>query len=146
ATALAQLGLNIQDARLYSSKSGYTIDTFYVLDENYRPLGNEPRKLTSVRKALTDELRLVDQYSEVVRRRTPRQLKQFATPTRTSIHNSLNGNVTVLEVVSPDRPGLLATIGRIFMDFGVQLQNAKISTLGERVEDIFFITDANKQP
>lgn len=32
------------------------------------------------------------------------------------------------------------------MEFGVQLQNAKISTLGERVEDIFFITDANKQP
>ena len=68
------------------------------------------------------------------------------TPTRTSIHNAVNGNVTVLEVISPDRPGLLATIGRIFMDFGVQLQNAKISTLGERVEDIFFITDANKQP
>lgn len=146
ATALAQLGLNIQDARLYSSKSGYTIDTFYVLDENFQPLGNHPEKLNVIRKALVDELKLVDQYSEIVRRRTPRQLKQFATPTRTSIHNAVNGSVTVLEVVSPDRPGLLATIGRIFMDFGVQLQNAKISTLGERVEDIFFITDANKQP
>lgn len=146
ATALAQMGLNIQDARLYSSKSGYTIDTFYVLDEDYQPIGREPGRLHAVRKALEDELRLVDHYSEVVRRRTPRQLKQFATPTRTSIHNDPSGNFSVLEVVSPDRPGLLATIGRVFMDFGVRLQNAKISTLGERVEDIFFITDQNKQP
>ncbi|MBC6904688.1 [protein-PII] uridylyltransferase [Saccharophagus sp. K07] len=145
-TALAQLGLNIQDARIYSSKRGYTIDTFYVLDENYQPLGNDPAKLAVVHKALADELSLVDQYSEIVRRRTPRLLKQFATPTRTSIHNAPNSNVTALEVISPDRPGLLATIGRIFMEFGVQLQNAKISTLGERVEDIFFITDANKEP
>ena len=146
ATALAQLGLNIQDARLYSSKSGYTIDTFYVLDENYEPLGNDPNRLAQIRNALQEELHLVDHYSEVVRRRTPRQLKQFATPTRTSIHNDASARVTVLEVISPDRPGLLATIGRVFMDFGVQLQNAKISTLGERVEDIFFITDLNKAP
>lgn len=146
ATALAQLGLNIQDARLYSSKSGYTIDTFYVLDENFKSIGNDPHKLALIRKELEDELQLVDEYSEVVRRRTPRQLKQFATPTRTSIHNDANARVTVLEVISPDRPGLLATIGRIFMDFGVQLQNAKISTLGERVEDVFFITGHNKEP
>lgn len=146
ATALAQLSLNIQDARLYSSKSGYTIDTFYVLDENYKPIGNDPKRLEEIRTALRDELLLVDEYSEVVRRRTPRQLKQFATPTRTSIHNDANAMVTVLEVISPDRHGLLATIGRIFMEFGVQLQKAKISTLGERVEDVFFITDTNKKP
>lgn len=146
ATALAQLGLNIQDARLYSSKSGYTIDTFYVLDENYKPLGNDPHKLEHIRKALLKELKLVDKYSEVVRRRTPRQLKQFATPTRTSLYNDPKSAVSVLEVISPDRPGLLAQIGRIFMDMNVQLQNAKISTLGERVEDVFFITDADKKP
>jgi hypothetical protein len=51
-----------------------------------------------------------------------------------------------LRVITPDRPGLLACIGRIFMQFGIQLQNAKIATLGERVEDIFFITDSKGQP
>jgi len=54
--------------------------------------------------------------------------------------------VTVLEVTTPDRPGLLARIGRIFVEFGVELQAAKIATLGERVEDVFFITDKNEQP
>jgi [protein-PII] uridylyltransferase len=55
-------------------------------------------------------------------------------------------NQTVLEVITPDRPGLLARIGRIFYAYGIQLQNAKITTLGERVEDVFFITDSHQRP
>jgi [protein-PII] uridylyltransferase len=146
ATALSQLGLNIQDARVYSSASGYTIDTFYVLDENDQPIGNDPQRVAKIREGLLAELSLVDDYSAVISRRTPRQLKQFTTPTRARISNDIATGYTVLEVISPDRPGLLATIGRIFMDQGIRLQNAKISTLGERVEDVFFITDFEGEP
>ena len=53
---------------------------------------------------------------------------------------------SVLEVATPDRPGLLARIGEVFMDFDVVLQAAKIQTLGERVEDVFFLSDNNGQP
>src|SRR5690606_24160456 len=148
--------LSIQDARIYNSKSGYTIDTFFVLNQNGEPLGNNPAVLKNIHKALQDELRLADNYSEVITRRTPRRLKYFSMPTRTSLSNDMISGYTMLEVISPDRPGLitssmevispdrpglLACIGRIFLQFGVQLQNAKIATLGERVEDIFFITD-----
>jgi [protein-PII] uridylyltransferase len=146
ATALDQLNLNIQDARIYNSDTGYTVDTFFVLNQNGEPLGDNPRLLKDIQQALLDELRLVDDYSEVITRRTPRRLKYFAMPTRTSISNDMISGYTVLEVISPDRPGLLACIGRIFMQFGIQLQNAKIATLGERVEDIFFITDSEGQP
>lgn len=146
ATALSQLGLNIQDARVYSSASGYTIDTFYVLDENDQPIGNNPRRVADIHRELKAELSLVNDYSAIIRRRTPRRLKQFAIPTRARISNDMVSGYTVLEVISPDRPGLLATIGRIFMEQGVQLQNAKISTLGERVEDVFFISDSAGRP
>ena len=44
------------------------------------------------------------------------------------------------------RSGLLARIGKIFVDFNIELQAAKIQTLGERVEDVFFITDSEQQP
>jgi len=54
--------------------------------------------------------------------------------------------VTIPEITAPDRPGLLARLGRIFLEFDLSLQNAKIATLGERVEDVFFVTDARHQP
>ena len=146
ASALDQQNLSIQDARIYNSKSGYTIDTFFVLNQNGEPLGSNPTVLKNIHKALQDELRLADNYSEVITRRTPRRLKYFSMPTRTSLSNDMISGYTMLEVISPDRPGLLACIGRIFLQFDVQLQNAKIATLGERVEDIFFISDNQGLP
>lgn len=146
ASALDQLNLNIQDARIYSSKSGYSIDTFFVLNQNGEPLGKDPELLQEIHDALQEELRLADNYSEVITRRTPRRLKYFAMPTRTSLSNDMTSGYTMLEVISPDRPGLLACIGRIFLQYDILLQNAKIATLGERVEDIFFITDNQGQP
>lgn len=146
ASALDQLNLSIQDARIYNSKSGYTIDTFFVLNQNGEPLGNNPTLLKQIHQTLQDELRLASNYSEVITRRTPRRLKYFAMPTRTSLTNDIVSGYTLLEVTSPDRPGLLACIGRIFLQFDIQLQNAKIATLGERVEDIFFITNNQGQP
>ncbi len=145
-TALSQLSLNIQDARIYSSTNGYTLDTFYVLDENYEPLGDQHEKFAKIEEAVKEELLLTGDYSDIVARRTPRLLKQFTTPTRTSISNDIVSGCTVLEITSPDRAGLLATIARTFMDFDIHMQNAKISTLGERVEDVFFITDLERNP
>lgn len=147
ATALSNCNLSIQDAKIYSSKSGYTIDTFFVLNENGEPLGNNPALLKKIHQALMDELSLVDDnYREVIGRRTPRRLKYFASPTRTSLSTDTIRNCSVLEVISPDRPGLLACIGRVFMDFDIQLLNARIATLGERVEDMFFIADSEGKP
>ncbi len=145
-TALSQLNLSIQDAKIYSSKSGHTIDTFFVLNQDGEPLGNNPTFLKEIQKALLDELSLADNYRDIIGRRTPRRLKYFTMPTRTSLSTDRIRNCSVLEVISPDRPGLLACIGRIFMEFDLQLLNAKIATLGERVEDIFFIVDNEGKP
>ncbi|NIB39856.1 [protein-PII] uridylyltransferase [Pseudomaricurvus alkylphenolicus] len=147
ASALDHLRLSIQDARIYNTeRGGYTIDTFYVLDEDNLPIGNDPQKVERIKKALAEELALVDDYRDIISRRTPRVLKNFAIPTRTSLSNDIHGNTTVLEVISPDRPGLLALIARIFLQFNLQIDNAKIATLGERVEDIFYITNEDGHP
>ena len=49
-------------------------------------------------------------------------------------------------MVTPDRPGLLAHLARIFVRFELCVLKAKISTLGERVEDIFYLTDRGGNP
>jgi [protein-PII] uridylyltransferase len=146
ATALSNLNLNIQDAKIYSSKSGYTIDTFFVLNQDGEVLGNNQSLNKKIQQELLDELRLANDYHVVASKRTPRRLKYFSMPTRTALSFDSIRQCSVLEVISPDRPGLLACIGNIFMEQNIQLLNAKIATLGERVEDIFFIVDSDGKP
>ena len=65
---------------------------------------------------------------------------------RVDIDSTAAGSATLIEITGRDRPGLLARIGKIFVEFGIELQAAKIQTLGERVEDVFFITDSSQEP
>ncbi len=142
-TILDQFNLNIQSARIHSTISGYTMDTFYVLDQDGHAIGEEKETTENIIHALLEEFDIVDDYSDIIKRRTPRQLKYFAAATRTSIHNDTAKEHTVLEVISPDRPGFLARLARIFVEYNIGLVTAKITTLGERVEDVFFITDSS---
>lgn len=141
-TLLDQLNLSIQDARLYSSSGDFTNDTYFVLNENLEPIGNDNERRTIIWQTLHDELaHNIDNFPSISQRRTARELKHFTMPTRTSMVNDIHSGTTVLEVITPDRPGLLARIARVFVEFGIRIHNAKIATLGERVEDVFFITD-----
>ncbi|SDJ62165.1 [protein-PII] uridylyltransferase [Pseudomonas indica] len=144
--AMDQLNLNIHDARIITSTSQFTLDTYIVLDTEGGRIGDNPARIKQIREGLIDALKNPDDYPAIIQRRVPRQLKHFAFAPQVTIHNDAQRPVTVLEITAPDRPGLLARIGKIFLDFDLSLQNAKIATLGERVEDVFFVTDANNQP
>ncbi len=146
ASAMEQLDLSIQDARLYQSGTGFALYTFFVLDASGQPINDDAQRLDHIRQALNRQLREGEGLPEIMRKRTPRQMRLFSTPTATSLFTDTSKNQTVLEVITPDRPGLLARLGMIFYQFGIQLQNAKITTLGERVEDVFFITDTQQRP
>ena len=143
---LEQLDLSVHDARIYNGNDGMSLDTFYVLDSNGKPIDEDGKRLKHIKQHLTEVLSGAPTSPQIVQRRTPRRVRSLSMPTETSMFIDNIKNVSVLEVASPDRPGLLARIGKIFVQFGVVLQAAKIQTLGERVEDVFFITDEHLQP
>ena len=143
---LEQLNLNIVDARINSSEGPYSISSYVVLDEQGQPLGVDPARKERVRKRLIEELDDPEDYPDIIHRRTPRQLKHFAFPTEVTFSNDTINQRTLMEVITPDRPGLLARIGQVLLEHRVRLTNAKIATLGERVEDVFFITDEQGRP
>ncbi|WP_312912953.1 [protein-PII] uridylyltransferase [Stutzerimonas nitrititolerans] len=144
--AMDQLNLNIHDARIITSSSQFTLDTYIVLDADGAPIGNDPARIQEIRQGLTEALRNPEDYLTIIKRHVPRQLKHFAFPPQVTIHNDTQRPQTIIEVIAPDRPGLLARIGQLFLEFDLSVQNAKIATMGERVEDVFFVTNADNQP
>ena len=70
----------------------------------------------------------------------------FATKTLVSFDHDVTNGRTVMELVTGDRPGLLSTVGRIFIEFGINIENAKILTIGERAEDVFYVSDLDDKP
>ena len=145
AAAIEQLGLSIHDARIATSSDDWTLNTFILLDDDDEAI-RDPERLETIRRHLVEELDDPDDYPQIVSRHTPRQLKHFRVPIEVIIEQDPANARTSLELIAPDRPGLLARVGRIFMEQDIALSAAKIATLGERVEDVFFITDKRGQP
>ncbi|MES2916998.1 MAG: [protein-PII] uridylyltransferase [Pseudomonadota bacterium] len=143
--ALDQLHLTVMDARIITAQSNFSLDSYIVLDENGESITDSSR-LEHIRDTLVRTLSQPDQFPEIVKRRMPRQLRHFDVKTQIHISQDPAYARTIVEVITLDRPGLLARIGRLFMEQGVSLQNARIATLGERAEDVFFITDKQQQP
>jgi [protein-PII] uridylyltransferase len=67
-------------------------------------------------------------------------------PTQIYFHEDPQNRYSILELVATDRPGLLSKVGQAFLQCEVRLYNAKISTIGSRAEDIFYITDQQDHP
>ncbi len=140
-----QLGMTVADARILTSDDGFTYDTYVLLEENGEAIRSSHRIEDTI-DSLRCELQQTCLTKKQISRRTARQLKHFDTPTRINFSQDEPKQRTVMELVTADRPGLLSKIGHALMECGVQLQNAKIATIGERVEDVFFISDKNNNP
>jgi len=137
----SDLGLSVLDAKLHTSDAGRSIDIFIVQhDATCQPVTDsedQERLLRGLEQAA------LGQYIENAgTRRTPRAHKYFNLPANVSIRPDLEGKRTLIELIAPDRAGLLTTVGRVFAEFGLDLSTAKIATLGERVEDVFYVTDS----
>ncbi|MCY4043783.1 MAG: HD domain-containing protein, partial [Cellvibrionales bacterium] len=141
---LEQQLLSVVAARVYSSARGFTLDTFFIIDEEGQKIQLNDQFEKQIIEGLTRKLTQSDDIQ--VERRTPRQLKFFSLRTDVRWMDAPEKDFTILEVTTADRPGLLAIIGEIFKQYDIELIDAKIATLGERVEDIFYIKHANGLP
>ncbi len=144
-SALDQLGLDIQDARIITTTNGYTLDSFLVLEDNDAPVAGAER-LATIQTTLAETLRDPSALPEPSNRVLPRRLRHFNTPTQIDFSDDAHNERTAMELMTGDQPGLLAQVGYIFAREGLRVQNAKIATIGERAEDVFFVTDANNAP
>ncbi len=137
---LDQMGLNVVDARLITSAHGFTLETYVVLEDNGAVIADSAR-IREIERGLARALKQAQDAPLTVTRRAPRQVRMFSTPTSVNFSLDTRNHRTILELIAADRPGLLSEVGKVFKAEGVDINGAKIMTVGERAEDVFYITD-----
>jgi len=142
---LDQLGLNIVDARVSPTDDGFTLGLYHILEDDGAPITDQDRQ-TEIEFAVLRALQRADATMPVVSRRAPRQARMFNTATQVTITVDDRNQRSVLELVAGDRPGLLCDVGKVLMQEHIELRKAKIMTVGERAEDVFYVTDLQHRP
>ena len=142
---LDQLGLNIVDARITPTGDGFSLDLYHVLEEDGAPIADSER-IGEIERALWRALQHPDEAPVTVTRRVPRQARMFRTATQIAVTVDERNRRSVLELIAGDRPGLLCDVGKVLMEERVDLLAAKIMTVGERAEDVFYLASLSGAP
>ena len=137
---LDQLGLNIVDARITPTGDGFSLDVYHVLEDTGAEITDAGR-IRDIQQHLSHELAKPDAAAfTTVTRRAPRQVRMFTTPTQITFVDDPVNERTIIELIAGDRPGLLSQIAKVFMNERVEIYASKIMTVGERAEDVFYVT------
>ncbi len=147
---LEKIFLNVVEARISTTENNYSLQSFVVLDISGLPVSDSQRMNEihhSLNMLLTPLMLGGELKVPIVSRHIKRTLKYFSATANVTVTTPQNSTKTLVEVHAPDFPGLLARIGEAFVKADVILHSAKINTLGNKVEDLFYITNrANLSP
>jgi [protein-PII] uridylyltransferase len=134
---LDSAGFNILDAKIHTTRRNYALDTFQITTP---PGGPHYRDLIAlVENQLTIALEATGPLPQPSRGRLSRRVKSFPLTPRVSLRPDERAQRWLLTVSTSDRSGLLYAIARVLEKHHINLQLAKVTTLGERVEDTFLI-------
>jgi [protein-PII] uridylyltransferase len=137
-----RMGYNIVGAKIYTTNHDYALDSFIILDQDNKSVSYSGL-LKFIETELTEKLTSMQTLESPLKGRVCRQVKHMPIQAQLTIRDEPDNNQTLLDMVTNDRPGLLATVAQQFLQHDVVLHNAKINTLGNRVEDTFLISAKN---
>lgn len=135
--ALGKCSLSVVDARVHTTRHGWALDTFLVTDRYEREDEDalSARITREMMKLLTGDGPLPPAPKGKLSRRS----RHFPTRTVVTTLPDESGRAWILNIICTDRPGLLYSISEVLARYRINLQTARIATLGERAEDVFLI-------
>lgn len=130
---------NIMQAKIHTTRHGYALDTFLVLDS--LDLAERHRDMSGyIEHELARQLEQREPLQPPGRGRLSRQLKHFPMTPEVDIELDEKGMFYILSIVAGDQAGLLSRVAQVLVQFGVDVHSARINTLGDRAEDTFLVT------
>jgi [protein-PII] uridylyltransferase len=133
--------LNILEAQIHTWGNGIVLDTFWVEDATK----NIERRLEQFKKDLGEiiagNVSLRDLLSK---RKESNGIKQKViprVPAEVKVNNQDSDFYTIVEVMGEDRLGILYEVSQALTDHGCDIHFARISTLGNRIVDVFYVQD-----
>ncbi|WP_419851669.1 ACT domain-containing protein, partial [Actinobacillus pleuropneumoniae] len=142
AQILSQKKVSIHDAQIITSQNGLVLDSFIVTELNGKPL--EEMRCEQIKQSLEKVLNTSEPKVCNLERK-PVKHQSFKRQTKVRFLADSQQNRTAFELFTLDREGLLARVSSVFNQLGLNLVNAKITTIGERVEDFFVVTTQQHQ-
>ena len=136
-------GFSILDAKIHTTRNGYALDTFQIVSaietEHYREF------IHMVEADMPKAIASTDALPAPRLGRVSRRVKSFPVTPRIDLRPDDKAQHWLLTVTASDRVGLLYSIAHVLAAHQINLELAKITTLGERVEDMFLLQGAQLQ-
>jgi [protein-PII] uridylyltransferase len=146
AGACYSTGANIVDAQIDTTTDGFALDTIFIRRELPGD-EDEQRRGERIARLIETTLRGDEQLPEPVSRKGAMKgrMRAFRVATEVLVNNALSDEYTVLEISGLDRPGLLYDLTRSIATLNLNIGSAHISTFGEKLVDVFYVTDLTGQ-
>ncbi|NIM70419.1 MAG: [protein-PII] uridylyltransferase [Xanthomonadales bacterium] len=132
-----EMGLNVLEARVVTTRDSRSFDLFQVMDARSRPLS--PEDAADLQQRLVGKLGR-QTVPRPVRRKLPRRLRPFVSAPEIRFTTARRGTVTSMEIECTDRPGLLSQLAAAMLSCEIRIHDAMIATFGDRAEDTFLLT------
>jgi [protein-PII] uridylyltransferase len=131
-------GFNIVEAKVHTTRHGYALDTFIVMgqgrDAHYQD------RIGMIEAELPGVLQSEAPLGPPLGGRLSRRVRHFPISPVVDIRPDERGAYQVLSIVASDRPGLLYGVARALARYQINLQTARVNTLGDRAEDVFLVS------
>ncbi|KRC19068.1 protein-PII uridylyltransferase [Acidovorax sp. Root217] len=130
-------GFSILDARVHTANNQHALDTFQIVADDQ---AGHYRELTHMVES--DLVHVIEEggpLPEPTRKRVSRRVKSFPIAPRVTLRPDEKAQRWLLAISASDRAGLLYLVARVLANHHLSVQLAKVSTLGERVEDTFLV-------
>lgn len=131
---------NILHAQIMNTKDGYAVDNFVILEQNGEPVTSQSRA-SSIKKSIQQ---VIDEPNKKLRLKKDRKkrFKDFNIKPRVIVSQHGRKDRTLVEIQVVDIPGLLTKITDVFSSLALHIHAARITTIGERAEDFFVVSNA----